>query len=617
MIIKGFHIRALTFHGPGRTPAGVTFGAGLNVVFGASNTGKSFIVDAIDFMLGGRGPLRDIPERVGYDRILLAIETLDGQTFTLSRSTAGGSFSLFDGIYTDTLPDGPGTILADQHNDRRDDNVSAFLLSKLDLLHRKIRRNKRGDVQSLSFRNLARLVIVNEEEIIQQRSPLSDGNYVADTPNSAVFKLLLTGVDDSALVTAKHQTPEHQARGAQLELLDQLIDEYRKKVRELAGPPAELEEQLGRLDNTMVAHSQQLAVTEATYRDVAGERRALFKRIEDGRNRLTEIKNLLDRFQLLEEHYKSDVERLRGIEEAGNLFTAIADSVCPLCGALPEHHRLSEDCDGNIEIAVSAARAEITKIEMRQGELRETIASLQKEARSFERRLPQIEQSASKLSQQIESIVAPNLRRLRNSYSDLADKRGEVREALGLHESLKSLEERKEALEREDAVGGAAANTSDIELSSSTVDKFSTVVLELLKEWHFPGADRVHFDMKARDLVINGKNRISFGKGLRAITQAAFTVGLLVYCFGEETPHPGFAVLDSPLLSYREPDNEADDLSGTDLNTHFYTYLQAMKSGRQIIVIENTDPPMEVQASTQALKFTGVKGSGRYGLFPL
>ena len=38
-------------------------------------------------------------------------------------------------------------------------------------------------------------MIVNETEIISQRSPLSDGNPTADTPNFATFKLLLTGVD--------------------------------------------------------------------------------------------------------------------------------------------------------------------------------------------------------------------------------------------------------------------------------------------------------------------------------------------------------------------------------------------------------------------------------------
>ena len=89
MTATGLRIRHLTFCGPNREPVSVSFRAGLNVIYGASNTGKSFIVDTIDFMLGGKGPLRDIPERVGYDCILLAMETLDGREFTIQRSTNG------------------------------------------------------------------------------------------------------------------------------------------------------------------------------------------------------------------------------------------------------------------------------------------------------------------------------------------------------------------------------------------------------------------------------------------------------------------------------------------------------------------------------------------------
>jgi hypothetical protein len=150
-------------------------------------------------MLGGKGPLSDIPQRVGYDRALLGVETLDGQTFTLVRSTEGGAFRVFDGLHVDVIPDSGDTELADQHNERRDDNLSTFLLSKIELSHKRVRRNKRGDTQNLTIRSLARLLIVNEEEIIQKRSPLSDGNYAADPANTAIFKLLLTGTDDRLL----------------------------------------------------------------------------------------------------------------------------------------------------------------------------------------------------------------------------------------------------------------------------------------------------------------------------------------------------------------------------------------------------------------------------------
>ena len=50
MTQPGFRIRHLVFLGPQRTPASVAFGPGLNLVYGASDTGKSFIVEAIDFI---------------------------------------------------------------------------------------------------------------------------------------------------------------------------------------------------------------------------------------------------------------------------------------------------------------------------------------------------------------------------------------------------------------------------------------------------------------------------------------------------------------------------------------------------------------------------------------
>lgn len=607
---------SLSYHGPFRKPAVVTFKPGMNVIYGASNTGKSFIVDTIDFMLGGKGPLRDIPERVGYKHVLLGMETTAGDKFTIGRAVDGGPFVLYDGLFSEEMPRGEGKTLADQHNDRRDDNLSAFLLEKLGLAHKRVRRNKKGDTNSLSFRNLARLVVINEEEIIQQRSPLSDGGYgMGDTANTSVFKLLLTGVDDTSLAAAKARSPEDQTRDAQILLLDQLIADYRKQVKDLAGSD-ELQEQLDKLEATMEGQSEQLAISEASFRTASTERRDLARRVEEARNRLAEITVLLERFLLLGAHYRSDLARLEAIAEAGSLFGALGEVDCPLCGAAPDQHKQSKDCEGDASLIAAAARAEIAKITVRQADLESTMGSLRTEAVQFEKRLPRLEERLSTVAGEIDRVVAPNLKQLRSSYRQLADKTGEVREGIAVHRGLLDFEDRKTKLEREMADGSGNSSTADVDLSTSTADKFATIVRDILQAWHFPDVDRVHFDMKVRDLVINGKARTSFGKGLRAITQTAFSTGLLEYCATEKTPHPGFLVVDSPLLSYREPDGVADDLSSTDLNDHFYSYFENWAGDRQILIIENTDPPSDVKASPQAIMFTGIEGLGRAGLFP-
>jgi len=191
-----------------------------------------------------------------------------------------------------------------------------------------------------------------------------------------------------------------------------------------------------------------------------------------------------------------------------------------------------------------------------------------------------------------------------------------VREALGLYQTLKDLEDRRTTLELEEAEA-SGGNMPDAGLPAASLDKFSTVVQSILQTWHFPNAERVHFDQKARDLVIGGKNRTSFGKGLRAITQSAFTIGLLQYCKQQATPHPGLALLDSPLLSYKEPDGDDDDLRHTDLKARFYEYLKQIGDDQQVIIIENTDPTDDVRLLPYSQKFTGNPEEGRAGFFPV
>jgi hypothetical protein len=608
-------IRHLSFLGPNRPPASVLFESGFNVLYGASDTGKSFILDSIDFMLGGKGPLRDFPEREGYDRVLLGMQSTSGESFTLQRSTAGGGFLMVEGLHEADFPHEGTTELREQHDERKDDNLSRFLLKKVGLSDKRIRRNKLNETNSLSFRNLARLAIVDEEEIIQKRSPLSDGNLVADTPNMATFKLLLTGVDDSALVAARSSPQEH-SRAGQIELLGQLIGDSQAKIRNLSGPPKQLEEQDQRLEENIRRRLQLLAAQESEYRDVSTRRREARRRLEEANERLTEVSILLDRFDLLGKHYRSDVERLEGIREGGTLFSSFADGVCPLCGAESEHQHRSTDCEGNADQVVKAAEVELAKITLLQEDLAKTMRQLTSESRSLQRRLPKLELDEFQLHTKIQEELAPNLRAMRTSYSELADKRAEVREALGLYQTLKDLEDRRTALELEEAEA-SGGNTPDAGLPAASLDKFSMVVQHILQTWHFPNAERVYFDQKARDLVIGGKNRTSFGKGLRAITQSAFTIGLLQYCKEQATPHPGFALLDSPLLSYKEPDGDDDDLRHTDLKVRFYEFLKQIGSDQQIIIIENTDPPEDVRVLSCAQKFSGNPEEGRAGLFPV
>ncbi len=599
-------LRRIAFSGPEKMSE-VAFSNGVNVICGASDTGKSFLAESIDFMLGG-GKLRDIPELTPFGEIQFDLDVTSGENWRFLRATSGGRFRVQNLLYEDAKD----KVLKEKHAHDKTDNISGFLLDKIGLLGKRILRSKqKGTTQSLSFRNLARLVIVQEGEIQQTGSPFWGGQYTQKTAELATIKLLLTGVDDSNIVeTTRIGTDKTK----QIELIDELLDDIRQEITDVGEDEADLKEQIDQLDETIEQRREILNNVQAELDSLLEKRRELVETRTAIQDRLDEIADLLTRFDLLLEHYAIDIDRLTAIQESGSMFAHVESVPCPICGAPPEAQQHDAACDGDVEAIVQAASAEIEKIRRLRDELHGTVADLKSEANSKEQELSSKNEEYEKVNSQIQETVAPTVSEERASFSELVEKRAEVQKGLELYARLANLEERRASLgqdEEDDGSSGAIVSG----LPDSVAHDFSLRVSRLLKAWEFPGDCLVHFDKESTDFVIDGKPRGSRGKGLRAITHAAVTIALLEYCQENELPHPGFAVLDSPLLAYFEPEGDDDrQLQGTNLKERFYSYLVDHHSiDSQIIIIENQHPPDSVLDRLQVTVFTGNPNEGRKG----
>ena len=155
-------------------------------------------------------------------------------------------------------------------------------------------------------------------------------------------------------------------------------------------------------------------------------------------------------------------------------------------------------------------------------------------------------------------------------------------------------------------------------LYPQAVESFSLSVQNLLEAWKYPDLTRVTFSQENNDLIISGKDRASEGKGFRAIANAAFMIGLLNYCSDAEMKlaHPGIVVLDSPLVTYKRRDTAPGEEISEDITTAFYQDLVDRTAKLQIIVLENNDPPPELQLKMRYTHFSR-SSVGRYGFFPL
>lgn len=242
-------LRHLFFNGPHKRSAALRFSPGVNLVFGASNTGKSFALKALDFMLGSSRDLPDIPERVGYDQSVLGL-SIDGDDFTFVRSTSGGKFIVFDGLH-EIPPDSGGTELSAKHDPNSSDNLSEFLLERIGLAGKAIVQNAAGRKRSISFRDLAHLLIVDETTIQVERSPVETGQYTTRTSERSVLRLLLTGVDDSAIVQVDDQEAFATSRAARIDLLNQLVEEMDETLRAEYPDASDLPGQLERLNKSV------------------------------------------------------------------------------------------------------------------------------------------------------------------------------------------------------------------------------------------------------------------------------------------------------------------------------------------------------------------------------
>ncbi len=621
MTWQPLQLRGISFIGrEGKEPALLRFRSGLNVICGASDTGKSFIVEAIDYLLGARDPLRDIPERIGYDRARLSLETVDADgQFTLQRSTTGGDFQKWDGDWLLSNPSSTGIILKAKHSENTN-SLSSYLLQSLGLAGKRVKKSQAGDTQNLSFRNLSKLVVVQENSITKRGSPFLSEQRTSNTADYSVFKLLLTGLDDSALISYAQQQAEatnrQQSNAAKLEMLNEWLGELHEELNQIGITPTEAQNQLLELEATFEQQGHIIRQAQSNLNERMQIRRSILDEQQSFLDRIAEINGLLSRFQLLQRHYQIDIERLEAIQESGTLFVLLDHAPCPLCGSPPEEQHYQEVCDGNVEQNIEAARAEISKISKLLIDLEDTVIDLENELEEVTARKEELDPRIQSLTQEIQDILAPALGNAEASLNELLGRSNQLQKVIDVSYRIEHLEEKRlNLLETSETLSNLAVPT--IDLSKSVLDAFSQKVQHLLQTWGFPNCDRVHFDESDKDIVINGQLRTSRGKGLRAITHAAMSIGLMEFCRERNLPHPGFVVLDSPLLAYYEPEGVADSLEGTDLKIRFYEYLANNHNDSQIIIVENEHPPESTTEKIELTIFTRNPERGRFGFFPV
>ncbi|MBA2951886.1 hypothetical protein [Streptomyces himalayensis] len=134
------------FLGVGQLPATVEFSPGLTVIYGASETGKSYIEKSVDYTLGA-SELKPIPEDEGYSRILLRLRVDDGRALKRSRGPADSTIAVFNCDLRQLTTAPADATLSYKHSSTSQRNIYRYLLKVLGIDGLTILRNSRGEVR--------------------------------------------------------------------------------------------------------------------------------------------------------------------------------------------------------------------------------------------------------------------------------------------------------------------------------------------------------------------------------------------------------------------------------------------------------------------------------------
>lgn len=622
MAAEGFYITELRLTGRNKINASVIFRKGLNVISGASDTGKSYIFQCINYVFGSSDEPKEIDESMGYSTIYLEIESYLGETKTLKRDIGEPKIQVYDCKIDEITPLQDFIDLKGSHDPKDDNNISTFLLSFNNIESMKLRKNQRGEKVAFSFRNFVRMIMINEEKIISEISPILSGIPTNKTAELSAFKAVLTGVDDSGGLELEDPKIYKTRLEAKLEIINNLIQKLRKEIEEKKELVIDLDS--NNLDLQIEQVSERIADNSKIINENMEERKRIWEEEQEIKSRILMLEELVGRFDLLKKSYLSDLDRLQFIIEGDHFISQLYDSNCPICNNtinqeafnfLEHNHAIQVE---NLQIA---CEEESDKLRSQLLDLNDTVSTLKSEleekrasARELNQKIAQIDQFIQKELKPISVIAMEHLKFLLNTKKLFHEI--EINEKRILEYQITQRDIMHELSKKNVKIQYVN------EISEEIYKDFSNEIKTLLENWNYPDLTSVSFDHETHDLVVSGKKRKNHGKGYRAILNAAFTIGLMKYTRKLGLKHPGMVILDSPLTTYKEKSREnifleeSDDIP-LDMKQAFFNNLSTIKGDYQIIILENVEPNRNVQSKINYIHFTKDPSVGRYGFIPL
>ena len=600
--MKRFYIDRLIVSGKGHEDSVIEFKPGVNFILGPSNTGKSLVMECIDYVFGFN-PSKDHPSKIvdnnnGYEKVTLILSTSSGK-LTLTRTIGEPRIYVSGAKFT------PG-YYSTNHNAKS--NINSIYLHLLGINEEhKIRSAQRGNrTQTLTWRSILHLFFIKQADVTRESSPLLAPGGFGDTTSLAALLFLLTGQDATNLSTLEDPKITEGKRQA---LVDYLID----KVNYAVARRTEIEKELSSAQETdsyinIDQLRQQIAEIQSMINDATQQSHDLMSEIYQLNGKLSEARTVKQSFSNLRIQYQSDIKRIGFIVDcASNTDTNTAKVMCPICGTETDNKMDSS-------IIVSSA-AELHKIKQNLNELDYAQESIDNQEENLIATINSLEEKRSNIDNLISEQLQPRLANFQNKlethlkYIRLSDELALIRKA--------EAELRNELYEKEtQEIPKETEYHIKDDYNAQLIHGFEERLRQVLKESRFGGAETARLNMDNFDIEINKlKKSVCSGGGNCGILNTITALTMSKYLIELNRHAPGFFAVDSSLTQLSESDYKEQNET---IKQNFIEYLIKYEHGRQIIFVEQKKrmpfiPEEDEQAGIHTIIFTHDRNNGRYG----
>ena len=583
-----YYIKKIYMTGPGVETSGVDLEPGLNIVYGPSQTGKSYVTKCIKFMYGKEES--DIDATFGFDTIHMVLD-VDGQQLTLYRKLDEKKVHVSGTV--------PGIENGDYNLSSGKKRIGDLWLSLMGIAEpTQIIKKNDYSTERLNFSSIWHMFLVDEDTISKTESILMPSQYSKWPKTKAAILYLmlgdnfLEGRDPNAekKEKEKRQAIEQFIYGRLAKLSTrklELADKYKGRSVE------ELQTRIGEILSQISFAEKEISASIQQSKKLADE-------LVDIDEQLAESRILQNRYKALRTQYRSDIRRLTFIAE-GDLEQGKMKhpAACPYCGSQVSSEKQKS--------YVEPAKAEVEKLVPKISDLQDAQDELAEEIKRLIARREAAEKEKRVIDQQINSDMYPRIVELRKSLSEYSLAVQYSTE----HAVLSDLQEdmKEELKKREDEDGEELKFDVDSHFKAEILEKWDSIMNETFRECRYDKFDFSVFSLDTFDVNINGHFKRTFGEGYKAFVNVVMVLALQEYLEKYGKYHSNIVVLDSPILTLKE---RVTVKASEGMQASLFKYLIAHQETHQTIVVEN-DPPQIDYTGVNMIHFTQEEDGSRYG----